>query len=105
VVKNPPANAGDPGSISGPGRPPGEENGYLLHYSCLENPTDRGTWQAAVHGITKLDMTEHARTHCFCLICSYGPLNVFYDFSNFGISIDFSRFCYVVFVIFISKCL
>ena len=70
VVKNPPANAGDPGSISGPGRSPGEENSYRLQYSCLENPTDRGTWQAAVHGITELDMTEHARTHCFYLICS-----------------------------------
>ena len=94
VVKNPPANAGDPGSISGPGRSPGEEHGYPLHYSCLENPTDRGTWQAAVRGITELDMTEHTRTHCFCLICSYGPLDAFYDFSNFGISIDFSCFCY-----------
>ena len=35
-------NAGDPGLISGSGRTPGEENGYPLQYSCLENPTDRG---------------------------------------------------------------
>ena len=45
VVKNPPANAGDMGSISGPGRSPGERNGNPLHYSCLENPTDRGAWR------------------------------------------------------------
>ena len=38
VVKNPPANAGDLGSIPGSGRSPGEGNGNLLQYSCLENP-------------------------------------------------------------------
>ena len=56
VVKNPPANAGDirdPVSIPGLGRSPGEGNGNLLQYSCLENPMDRGAWQATVHGITK----------------------------------------------------
>ena len=35
-------NAGDPGSIPGSGRSPGEGNGNPLHYSCLENPTDGG---------------------------------------------------------------
>ena len=39
-------NAGDPGSIPGSGRSPGEENGYPLQYSCLENAMDRGAWQA-----------------------------------------------------------
>ena len=42
VVKNPPANAGDTGSIPGSGRSPGEGNGNPLQYSCLENPMDRG---------------------------------------------------------------
>ena len=42
VVKNPPANAGDVGLISGLGRSPGEGNGKPLQYSCLENPMDRG---------------------------------------------------------------
>ena len=37
-------NAGDPGSIPGLGRYPGEGNGNPLQYSCLENPMDRGTW-------------------------------------------------------------
>ena len=46
-------NVGDPGSIPGPGRSPGEVNGYPLQYSCLENPMDRGAWQATVHGVTK----------------------------------------------------
>ena len=40
VVKNPPANVGDKGSIPGSGRSPGEENGNPLWYSCLENPID-----------------------------------------------------------------
>ena len=52
VVKNPPANAGDAGSIPGPGRSPGEGNGNVLQYSCLGNPMDRGAWQATVHGVT-----------------------------------------------------
>ena len=37
-------NAGDSGSIPGSGRSPGEGNGTPLHYSCLENPMDGGTW-------------------------------------------------------------
>ena len=56
MVKNPPANAGDSrdaGSIPGWGRSPGEVNGNPLHYSCLENPMDRGAWQVAVHGVAK----------------------------------------------------
>ena len=51
--KAPAYNVGDPGSIPGSGRSPGEGNGNLLQYSCLENPTDRGAWQAAVHGDIK----------------------------------------------------
>ena len=46
-------SAGDPGSIPGSGRSPGEGNGYPLQYSCLENPMDRGAWGATVHGVTK----------------------------------------------------
>ena len=41
-------NAGDPGSISGLGRSPGEGNSSPLQYSCLENPMDRGAWEAIV---------------------------------------------------------
>ena len=46
-------NAGDPGLIPGQGRSPGEGNGNPLQYYCLENPMDRGAWQATVHGVTK----------------------------------------------------
>ena len=47
-------NAGDLGLIPGSGRSPGEENGNPLQYSCLENPTNRGPWQATVHGFAKV---------------------------------------------------
>ena len=56
MVKNPPANARDVrdlGSIPGLGRSPGEGHDLPLQYSCLENPMDRGAWQAAAHGATK----------------------------------------------------
>ena len=46
-------NVGDPGSIPGSGRSPGEGNGNSLQYSCLENPMDGGAWWAIVHGVTK----------------------------------------------------
>ena len=46
-------NAGDPGSIPGSGRSPGEGNGNPLQYSCLENPMDGGIWWAIVHEVTK----------------------------------------------------
>ena len=56
MVKNLPAGAGDLGSTPvdpGSGRRPGEGNGNPLQYSCLENYMDRGSWQAAVHGVSK----------------------------------------------------
>ena len=45
-------NEGDLGSIPGSEISPGEGNGNLLYYPCLENPMNRGAWQAAVHRIT-----------------------------------------------------
>ena len=56
VVKNPPANAGDvndAGSIPGSGISSGGGHGNPLQYSCLENPMDRGAWQATVDGVVK----------------------------------------------------
>ena len=47
------SNAGDPGSILGSGRSPGEGNGNPLQYSCLEDSMDRVAWEATVHGVTK----------------------------------------------------
>ena len=43
----------DPGSIPGLGRSPGGGHGNPLQYSCLENPVDRGSWQAIAHGVAK----------------------------------------------------
>ena len=58
MMKNLPANAGDPGLIPGSERSPGEGNGNPLQYSCLENPIDRGAWWATVRGVTELDKTK-----------------------------------------------
>ena len=46
-------NEGDPCSVPGSGRSPGEGHGNPLQFSCLENPMDRGAWRAAVHRVTK----------------------------------------------------
>ena len=56
VVRNSSANAGDirdVGLIPGLGKSPGEGNGYPFQYFCLENPMDRGVWQAIVHRVAK----------------------------------------------------
>ena len=53
VVKNPPVNAADVGSIPELGRSPGVGNGNPLQHSCLGNPMDRGVWRETVHGFAK----------------------------------------------------
>ena len=61
MVEKPPAKAGDIGDlglIPGSGRYPGVGNSNLIQYCCLENPMDRGAWQATVDGAIELDMTE-----------------------------------------------
>ena len=68
VVKNPPSNAGDVrdiGLIPGLGRSPGGGHAQPLWYSCLENPMDRGAWQAKVHRVTKKQLCTHT-----CIPCS-----------------------------------
>ena len=55
-------SAGDPGSIPGSGRPPGEGNGNPPPYSCLENPRDGGAWWAAVAGAAQ-SWTQLKRLH------------------------------------------
>ena len=54
LVKNPPMNAGDPGSIPGSGRSPGEGNENPLQYSCLGNPMGRRAWRATFHGVARV---------------------------------------------------
>ena len=56
VIKKLPANTGDIKDISltpGSGRSPGGRHGNSLHYSCQENPMDRGAWWASVLGVKK----------------------------------------------------
>ena len=91
-VKVSACDAGDPGSIPGLGRSPGEGNGNPLQYSCLENPMDRGAWRAIVHGVAKsqtrlsdfttttttnvsqaLDTWEHCHLHSSYFIPSLPP--------------------------------
>ena len=77
VVKNLPASAEDTrdeGLIPGSGRPPGVGNGNPLQYSCLENPMDRGAWQATVHRVaqswTRLKwLSRHIITYWLKFIC------------------------------------
>ena len=58
MIKNPPASAGDAGSVAGSERSSGEGNGNPLQYSCLGNPMDRGARWATFHLVTKeSDMT------------------------------------------------
>ena len=61
-VKNLPASAGDTrdvGSVPGSGRSPGRGHGNPVQYSCLENPINRGAWEATVHSVAESNMTEH----------------------------------------------
>ena len=53
MVKNLPAMQETQGRSLSQEDSPGEGNGNLFQYSCLENPMDRGAWQATVHGVTK----------------------------------------------------
>ena len=70
VVKNPPGNAGDAGSIPGSGRSPGEGNGNPLQYSCLENPEgQRSLVGYSPWGHKELYTTERL-TLSLCLSCT-----------------------------------
>ena len=77
VVKNPPANAGDirgMGSIPGSGRSPRGGHGNPIQYFCLENPMDRGSWQATVHRVaktqTRLKWLITHKGDSICKVCS-----------------------------------
>ena len=68
MIKNLHANTGDrveKGSIPGSGRCPGGGHGNPLQYSCQENPMDRGTWWAPVHGVAELDTSEVTEQACY----------------------------------------
>ena len=69
-IKNPPANVGDVDLIPGSGRSPGGGNGSPLQYSHLGNPMDWGAWQAAVHGVAKMEWLS-MRAHTACIDSSH----------------------------------
>ena len=74
-------DAGDPGSVPGSGRSPGERSGNSLQYSCMENPKNRGTWRATVHGVTESqtrqrdyatmipETAQYIEQHCITITC------------------------------------
>ena len=68
-------NVGDPGSIPGLGRPPGEGNSNPLQYSCWKNSMDRGTWQATVHGVAK-SQTQLSDFHLLTRNCA-GAIGIY----------------------------
>ena len=63
MVKNPPASAGNSGSVPGWGRSPGGGHGSPLQGSCLANPMDREAWRATVHEVSKESDRLTARAH------------------------------------------
>ena len=60
-------DSGDSGSVPGLAMSPGEGNGNLLQYSCLENSKDRGPWWTAVHGVEKswTQLSTHPHTQVY----------------------------------------
>ena len=99
VVKNPPFNAGDVrevGSVCGSGKSPGGEHGNPLQYSCLENPMDRGDWQAIVNRVTEshtTEVTSQVGTHVYITRLSLDllpepPSSSLSDFHDLCISME-----------------
>ena len=84
MVKNRPARAGDMGLIHGLGRSPGEGNGNLLQYSCLENFMDRGALWAAVHEVAK-NQKQLSNFHFIIIVIIYNMYNNYT--CNFSISL------------------
>ena len=74
VVKNPPGNVGDVGSVPELGRSLGGGNGNSLQYSCLQNSMDSGAWQATVHGVAKswTQLSTHSHSLSLPPICEEG---------------------------------
>ena len=78
VVKNPPTNTGDAGSVPGSGRSPGGGNGNPLQCSCLGNPMDREETSRSPCGRKELDMTEQSNNKSFrgCILLQKDELEI-----------------------------
>ena len=90
-------NEGDPGSIPGLGRSPGEGNGNPLQEYCLENPMDRGAWQATVNGVTKSQTQLSDFTSLYTILktssINFSLLSKFFSFVIFLLSQIDSNSC------------
>ena len=79
MIKNPPANAGDPkdsSSLTESGRPPGVGNVNPLQYSCLGNSMDRGPWWATAHGVAKSrTLSTHAEQKMYAAMLVWGGVD------------------------------
>ena len=90
AVKESACNAGDTRLIPGWGRAPGGGYDNPLQYSCLENPMDRGAWQATVHGVTqnrtglKRLSTHTARCVVIKNLIEY-PSTLYYKYPRFRV--------------------
>ena len=82
-------NAGGQGSVPWSERSPGEGNGNLLQYSCLENPMDRGAWWATVHGVAKSQtwLSNYTSPHSTSMWdkCNCVVVWAFFDIAFLGI--------------------
>ena len=79
VVKNPPTNAGNVGSIPGSGRSHGGGNGNPLQYSYLGNPVHRGAWRAIAHRV--------ARSWTWLSTCTHEEINVSFKENRFFLEV------------------
>ena len=77
MVRNPPASAGEAGSIPGSGRSPGGGNGNPLQYACLENPMDGGAWWATGQGVARVrhDRVTNEQRRQTSVKCGPAPLS------------------------------
>ena len=87
-------NVGDPGSIPGSGRSPGEGN--PLQYSCLENPMDGGAWWATIYGVAKSRTRLSDFTSCFRKLKYWSfnfSISPFNEYSGLiSVRVDYSYF-------------
>ena len=92
VSKEPAYKAGVLVSIPGLRRSPGEGNGSPLQYSSLENPVDRGTWQATVHGVTRVGRDLVAEP---ALLAAFLAVQLSHPYPTPGKAVDLTRRTFV----------